>query len=51
VSVYKSSHPEIAKFKMKKSLTPKRMETYVITRELADKIKKDGTLVLEEKLK
>lgn len=51
VSVYKSSHPEIAKFKMKKSLTPKRMETYVITRELADEIKKDGTLVLEEKLK
>lgn len=51
VSVYKSNHPELAKFKIKKSLTPKSMAMYTITPELAEEIKKAGTLVVEEKFK
>lgn len=48
--IYKSSHPDLPKFKMKKSLSLKSLALYDIKKESADEIKK-STLVREEVLK
>lgn len=50
VSIYKSNHPDIPKFKIKKSLSLRSMELYVLDKPMADEIKMDE-LVREEKIK
>ena len=47
IFLYKSSYPDLAKFRVKKSLIPKSMELYSITQDQAKGIMDGGELVLE----
>lgn len=51
VDIYKSKDPELTKFKIKKSLSLRSMELFVIKPELVDQIKSSGELILHTVLK
>lgn len=50
VSIYRSNHPDIPKFKIKKSLSLRSMELYVVDENMASEIRMDE-LVREAKIK
>ena len=46
IGFYKSSHPDIPKFKIKKSLSLRSMELYVITDQMAAEIRQEEPIKL-----
>lgn len=50
VSIYRSNHPDIPKFKIKKSLSLRSMELYVVYENMASEIRMDE-LIREDKIK
>lgn len=51
VEVYKSQHPDIPKFKVKRSLSLRSMELFVIDRKMAEEIRTESELISKIKVK
>lgn len=51
IEVYKSAHPDIPKFKIKKSLSLRSMELFVIGDEMAEDIRNESELISKVKIK
>jgi len=51
VEVYRSQHPDIPKFKIKRSLSLRSMELFVVNRKTAEEIRTDSELVSKLKIK
>ncbi len=50
VEVYLSDHPDLSKFKVKRSLSLRSMELFVISEKMVEEIREDGELVIKETL-